>query len=220
MPLESYIDKFNENFTKQYNGSLWVKVFYHYNPEGRNHFINESEAQHCINDENKFSILSDIDDNFKIHGYYEFMIEYPELEYAYNRWQQSNNPIYEDECYNSTECLKTAAGFKAIETKAYSGNWGGLVKTKYFNFGYYKSAPSLLNGTPGHIDWYFAIGQYNNSAWTYNAKSYSNIPSNEKPVDTVLLWLRLPDKQYITFQNYNINVLRHCLFMSLISLKR
>ena len=217
MSLEGYIERFDKGFIKQYNGSLWLKIFYHYNPEGRNPFINEYEAQYCINNENKFSILLDLDEKFKINGHYEFMIEYPQLN-TYNRWQQSNNPINEDECTNAFGCSTTAIGFKRIETKAESSSWGGLVKTKHNSN--YKSPPSLLNGTPGRSDWFFAIGQYKNTPWLYNSTTYSNIPSNAQPVDVVLLWLRLPDKKYDTCKNYNMIIPKYCLFISLLTLKQ
>ena len=173
---------------KKYDNSLWLQIFYHYNPEGKYGFLNEEEALNCTNDENKFSILYTIDSRYKIKGLYEFIIEYPELG-TYNRWKQKNNPINETEDWQTPH----SAGFQPIETKAQLDSWGGLVRTRN-DIKEYSSAPSLLNGTPGSVTWYFAIGQYKDMRWNLDSQKISVIPSNRIPVQIVSLWLKLPNK--------------------------
>ena len=171
--------------TKFYNDSYWLKVFYHYNPDGKNGFQDENEALYCINNKYKYSILSSINYRYKIKGLYEFIIEYPELG-TYNRWQQKENPI------DITEDLKTkdVEGFNPIETFATSSDWGGLAKAT--NDTACGIIPTLLNGAPASSSWHFSVGQYKNAFWYWNDTTVYSIPSNSVPVSTVVLWLRLP----------------------------
>ena len=197
-----------QNEIRKYDSFQWLKIFYHFNPNGENGFVNASEAMYCVDNEHKYSILSTINRRYKINGLYEFIIEYPELG-TYNRWQQTDNPL------EITEDLITrnVSGFNPIETKAVNDNWGGLSRTKDGINGY-DLAPSLLNGIPGNHEWYFAIGQYKNVNWTYVDSSGSSleyrIPSNSLPVSIVSLWLKLhninlctstqsPFFRYVTF---------------------
>ena len=172
---------------KFYNDSYWLKVFYHYNPDGKNGFEDDKEALHCINNKYKYSILSSINYRYRINGLYEFIIEYPELG-THNRWQQKDNPIDITENLNS----KYVDGFNPLETFAKSSSWGGLAKTADLD---YQKPPSLLNGSPSASSWHFAIGQYKNTQWSSGDKTVYSIPSNSLPVSIVILWLRLPDKK-------------------------
>ena len=170
---------------KQHKGYLWRKVFYHNNTNGEHGFANEAEAKYCINDPNKYSILSTIDSRYKFDGVYEFIIEYPELG-TYNRWQQKDNPLEIKEDLHSA----TVLGFKPIETYAGNPKWGGLSKTIYDSrFGW---IPCLLNGIPSSTSWFYAIGQYKNIYWTIGTgeKRFYSIPSNRDPVSEVVLWIR------------------------------
>ena len=184
---------------KKYNGSHWLKVFYHYNQDGLHGFENESEALYCVNDPYKYSIISLISSRYKYNGSYEFIIEYPELQ-VFNRWKQSKNPLHEKETYSN----KTVTGFSPIETGLPGGDWGGLVKTEIYET-IYSSPPSLLNGKPGITAWGYAVGQYKNMIWFHNEKSDNLIPANSTPVEYVFLWIRLPDafwskaKRFLSF---------------------
>ena len=180
----------NSEVFQNYNGSKWVRVFYHYNANGAHGFTNEDEAKHCVSDSYKFSILDEITSGQQINGKYEFIIEYPELG-TYNRWRQTNNPLEEQE----SSGVYKVEGFEELETLAPYSSWGGLVYTSIYESR--SSPPSLLNGNPGRKEWYYAIGQYEGVTWIYYSKTYSSIPSSlGVAVNYVSLWLRLPDKSF------------------------
>ena len=189
-----------EREIKKYDNSFWLKVFSHFNADGAFGFEDENEAKYCINDEHKYSILSDINSRYRISGLYEFIIEYPELG-TYNRWKQEDNPLDITEDIQS----ETVSKFDPIETKAQNTEWGGLIRTRNDLNGF-PSAPSLLNGSPGSEGWFFAIGQYKGMLWTYEETKVKSIPSNDQPVNFVSLWIRLPNHIFCTYkQSIHIN---------------
>ena len=60
---------------KFYDNSFWLKVFFHSNKGGLHGFENEAEAKYCVGDQFKYSILSKINEKFKINNAYEFIIK-------------------------------------------------------------------------------------------------------------------------------------------------
>ena len=56
--------------------------------------------------------------------------------------------------------------------------WGGLE---------YNMGPCLMDGTAGHVDWYYAIGGI--SLWN------NGLPGNSKPVDIVELYIASQSKK-------------------------
>ena len=86
--------QYGYNEIRTFKGISWLKVFYH-NMENLNGYTNESEAQSCQSDE-KFSILNEINDKFKINNCYEFLLYFTERQ-QYNQWRQNNNPLDEIE---------------------------------------------------------------------------------------------------------------------------
>ena len=134
-----------------YDNGKWIVVFHH-NIEKTTAFDSFKDAQFHL-EKNKYSILSNITENYKIDGKkFEFLLYYDELSISFH-WKQTNNPIFEDET-ESTE----ANGFEYIGTlpSEYS-TFGGLVTT---TMGEPRNnvISSLLNGQPGIPNWFFAIG--------------------------------------------------------------
>ena len=164
--------------------SSWLKVFHH-SFENKAFFLNENEASYIIS-KDKYSILSNITNKFKISHKFEFLLVYPESNQdVYFHWKQSKNPIYDNETTND----KKASGFQHIDKntdKDYS--WGGLVKTCIPANGKIKT---FINGNPGIDEWYFAIGMYENADSRWHQEG---IPSyiNNVGCQYVSLWLKIP----------------------------
>ena len=187
---EFYVNEYHFKFFKR---RLWLNLFSHDCMDGKNNFENKSEALSC-NKEGKYSILSELNQSFKIKGKYEFLLEYPELK-IYNIWRQTNRPIDEPEIGNSY-----VEGFQPLTTLAPYHRWGGLCLTND------TSPYSLLNGTPisvGNGGYFFAIGLYKTSSWNHGL-----IPTNDKPVSVVKLWVKFP----VLFELMSCNVNRKSNF--------
>ena len=91
--------------------------------------------------------------NFISDGKYTFLLQY---EYAtgYNYWSQTSNPLDD---YKSTSTPTTATGYSAIDIDWSSNYWGGLTRQ---NSDVNNTASTLLSGSVGHSNWFYAIGSY------------------------------------------------------------
>ena len=191
---------------REFKRYMWLKVFYH-NMTDLVGFDEVNDALSC-NEENKYSILNEINSSLKQrNNIYEFILEYPKLK-TYNRWLQSNNPIDETE----EEGKLFVEGFHPIHTGAKSSFWGGLSKTTNCT----GSCFSLLNGSPGNTgndNWLFGIGQLNGAYWYYGSKICKNIPSNGPPVNIVYLWIKLPQNRKITMCKHSTSHIRVDIFI-------
>ena len=165
---------------KFFKNAFWLKLFFHNMTDISNGFSSNEEALHC-NSEGKYSILSELNESYKIQGRYEFLLEYPEIG-DYNRWLQTNRPFDEVE-----------KGDRYVEGYipkhiGYSGKgWGGLLKTNIN-----ASSFTLINGSPeslGGSNWFYAIGKRTGVMWN----DYYRLPG---PIDSemsfVYLWVRIP----------------------------
>lgn len=133
------------------DGSTFVRVFYHDNQGGSQLFASADEAR-STNSQYKYSILNDLQ-NFISDGKYTFLLQY---EYAtgYNYWSQTSNPLDD---YKSTSTPTTATGYSAIDIDWSSNYWGGLTRQ---NSDVNNTASTLLSGSVGHSNWFYAIGSY------------------------------------------------------------
>ena len=186
---------------------IFLKVFHHYAESGEL-FENESEALSC-NLPNKYSILSEITDEYKINGKFEFLINYPN-ESRYFRWRQLNNPVEELEVEN----ISTAEGFESIYPSDLPNKWGGLVRT---NITYEGKISSLLDGNPGSDFWYFAIGMYKDNTWeSYGFPAYQE----DLPTNYTSLWMRVPEpyNHFITCENQKQSIIGESSYLFFISL--
>ena len=169
-------------------GICWLKIFYQkYDKNEENLFINEEEANYTIsNNINKYSILSNISDEYQIDDHYEFLLLYPENS-TYFRWQQKKFPLEEEENVSNT----TASGFKLISNSTEGHKFGGLVKSTIPDSD--NLINSLLDGNPGSAEWYFCIGlyKYSHPKWLSSGIP-SFIAGFDKPTNVVSLWIRLP----------------------------
>ena len=164
---------------KYFEGVEWFKVFWH-KMEKEGDGFNSFEEASFSNTTNKFSILSTIDSKYKIQGKYEFLLFYPSLS-GYNRWRQSNFPLYESD-FDGKTC---AAGYRGIHIDWTSNEWCGLVRS--IKNSVYGCIPSLLDGTVGSQNWYYTIGFINKCSNNIGA-----IPGPTGTVNEVILYIRNP----------------------------
>ena len=182
------MDHVKTNFNKK-----WLLVFHHKINNGQPIFSVKEEVEY-INEENRYSILGEVDERFRQRGRYEFLLEYPALE-GCNIWTQTISPLYaQPELEN---------GYKPIQITWTENNWHGLSLSSNPN--------SFIDGSPGH-DWYFySIGL--KKPWSqyqipgpYDTR-YSPYNNSKYYTYEVHLWLRI-DHQRLTLKNkfiYHIN---------------
>ena len=152
----------------------WLKIFHH--DIDVDVFHNESEAKYSLK-KGKFSILGLVNDNFKIEGKFEFLLEYPDKanKQGMNRWAQNKNPLDEAETTNGK-----VDGYEPItlswEASTDSYAFSGLARSE--------SSSSLLDGTSTEGTWYFSVGAYKK----YN---YKYLPGYTPTNTEVILWMRV-----------------------------
>lgn len=161
------------------------------NCSGKSYLENETAAL-SINQKNKYSILSQLNDALRVKGKYEFILEWPSLKMFY-QWRQTNNPVYE---YEKNGVYK-AEGFEPL----YNGSkdstcWGGLVRTtiKFSN-----NINSLLDGCPGTSYWYYSIGMYKTVYSQFYNTGYPTTYGRGSGTDLVYLWVRYPFNNFTIF---------------------
>ena len=190
--FDAYLGNYHYRY---FNRANWMLVFYH-NITGRVYFDNESEAEHTLNSNQKYSIFTELTPNLKFDNKYEFLIQWGNSDRLYNQWKQDNNPIDEYE----VEGQHYVQGFEPIHLDYNSTDsfaFGGLAKTlipstinesgKIMSYNM-----SLIKGTPGDSFWYFALGQYNiqNTNWE------ENVPTTTDNETVVHLWVRISPHFY------------------------
>lgn len=149
--------------TMTYNGVKYVKIFDHNTLTG-GLFANSTEAQFCTS-KGKLSLLSMIDE-LKASGKYQFLLYYPETGQM-NIWKQSVNPL-NDVIANGTGNEK-ATGYEAISISSTANYWGGLTRST-------NAGATLLDGSVGHGNWYYALGCTN--YWPNGSNTIPGMDSN------------------------------------------
>lgn len=167
------------------DGSTFARVFYHDVQGGAQLFTSVSEAR-STNSQYKYSILNDLS-KFLLDGKYTFILEY---EYAngHNYWSQTSNPLDE---YKATGTPTTATGYQAIDIDWDANYWGGLTRQ---NSNISTMSSTLLSGSVGHSNWFYAIGVY--SVQQAGMPSASDITVQGKSGSTsygVSLWVKIDD---------------------------
>ena len=165
---------------KLFRGRKWLLVFHHKYETEKDLFKNESDALFC-NEKNRFSILGSINDTFKSHGRYEFLLEYPEVA-GFNQWSQTKNPLFVEPGESN--------GYRPISITWSTLGWHGLAKSA-------DKASTLIDGSTSTYtgNWFFAIGAYN--SYHYSIPAFININDfneSEKErlrIREVRLWTRI-----------------------------
>ena len=173
---------------KNFQGAYWLKIFSH---DVSNHveFDNKEEALFVVDQKDKFSILSQINQRDKVfHNSYEFLLEYEQSKY-YIRWRQDENPL---EINENDQKSNQVAGLTNISSNIDHSIFGGLALTQRD-----PCIPSLLSGNLNSVDWFFAIGMYKdcNGGWNHETIPGPSPSMKTKQTD---LWIRI--KHILTCQ--------------------
>ena len=160
--------------TKYFDNAKWILLFHHnYTKAG---FFTASEVQNC-DKEGKYSILSELSSLCQYRDSFEFLLEYPSLDYI--RWTQTKNPtkINED---SSTTKDTLGVVFKHNTYKYFRG----LAVTN-------KRIWSYLDGDSRDTDdYWFSIGTISFSDYIPGPDCIS--------VKQCWLWLRIPWERTIS----------------------
>jgi len=176
--------------TKNAHGRTWVMIFNHDIDQG-GYFNNFSDAMYSLNP-HKYSIFQLISPDFITDGYFEFLLEYPDVS-GFNQWRQDLLP------WNNTEVNdENAKGYQGISISWNASQWGGLVlSNNYYSATY--NVSTLLDGSAGHVNWWYAIGCINPSS-LYEGF----MPGPNELVKKACLWMRI-DKMELLIPQSNIN---------------
>ena len=127
--------------TKEFDGNLFVRVFYHSIKanKGEDAWFNTKDIIFS-NKKHKFSVIPSLIYDFRINEKYEFIIEYPNEEH-YVHWRQATNPI-ENVSSVSYEPLND-----------YFPTFQGLARSSHTDC-------TFIDGTPGFTRnyWHYSIG--------------------------------------------------------------
>ncbi len=75
------------------DGSAWARIYWLKTSDTASFFTNAAEVDHCINKTNRYSRMGFVDKFKGSDGYYEFILNYPQLSKTLrNRWKQTNSP--------------------------------------------------------------------------------------------------------------------------------
>ena len=122
-------------------GASWQLIFFH-NSTGRVLFTKDSPDLLICNKTQQFSTLGTLTDNYKINGYFEFLLEYPEFNYLIH-WRQKKNPIKSE----------SNIGFIPLHVPDNPCPFNGLAITRSKTY-------TFLDGNVGSTVWHYAIGSY------------------------------------------------------------
>lgn len=162
------------------HGVKWLKIFHQKYPQ----FFSKSEDALFSTEDGLFSIINLIDKRYKIHGYYEFLLEYPGKK-GYNRWIQSEYPLDVHLAEGSTY----VKGFEAINISWEQSISSDIGNHRFLGLGLSDFPQfTLLDGIADF--WYFPIGQ---SQTKHCGKGYLVGYEYCQPTEAVILWLRVPD---------------------------
>ena len=168
------------------DGSVWARIFYHYNDQGTVLFTSLAECKNT-QQTNKYSRLYLLeDDTFKRSGKFEFMLTYPNNSAGYNRWKQTNAPQNEF-ITETTAGTGTATGYEAVHIDWSTNYWGGLTRQAEDVTSY---NPCYLSGSVGHANWYYAIG----ASVTHGDGIPTATDINGSTSSCVELWVRIDDE--------------------------
>ena len=179
MPSLNFTVEVKEEFNKR-----WLKIFYH-NSTGGVWFKNEEEIN-FIEEPQRYSILGLVNKKLNLGGYYEFLLQYPEIE-GYNNWKQKTFLFTTEESGNSGYSCSPQQGLNCTWNEM---SWKGLFKST--------RNTTFIDGSNGFY-WWYSIGS--KTAFS----SYDRFPGpaggtasvNGTTVTEVYLWIRIPPSFYV-----------------------
>ena len=181
----------NGKYYKIFDNSLWLLLLRQNSEDGKG-FLTLDEAKYSTNDDNRYSILSTINNEtnqFRIEGKFEFHFEYPGYASGYNHWAQSTYPLDEN------DSSSIVSGFHAIHTDIQlkgdnnQSIWKGLSISS-------NKEKTLLDGTKVLQNWNYAFG-------CINLYENAYIPTNKNAgTKEELLWMKIPSSFFIRKATY------------------
>lgn len=156
---------------------IYLKIYFQNITNSTEGYFNTSDEAIYSKNPNRYSLLSTLGRHHRdSDGKYTFALVYDELS-LYNIWQQSNNPIHEQ---NVVGNFYNVSGYNPIELNIFRSDeyctFGGLVNAQKRNL--------LLHGCAGSTSWFYAIG------YTGKIEHTPKIPSNHTSVNIVSLWVK------------------------------
>ena len=178
-----YIPRNAISITHELNRT-WLKIFYHNSTNGKKFYKQYRNEMEYINEEDRFSILGLITDDFKVeNGYYEFLLKYPEHPGGFNHWQQKVFPL--------TAEVNTDIGYHRCDgcNITWDGmTWNGLANSN-------RTDQTFIDGCNNKKYWWYAIGAM--QAHNSNESLQFPGPASDNEgyrVYSVYLYLRITDE--------------------------
>ena len=165
-----------KRFYDTFNNQLYLLLFYHDTTISKFWDYGQTTS---FESESRYSILSSLDDTFKINEKFEFLLEYPKFPHI--KWRQTNNPL--KEVAGPDEKVE---GFDPISVD--SPLFSGLLNS---------TNCCLLDGMTHPGNWYYCIGL------TCSEYSPNILPGPyEIKLDKVALWTKFPIQTRNTCKQY------------------
>ena len=153
---------------KREHDADWFLVFHHNSAGG--YFSPSDEL--FSSTEHKYSRLGKLE-KYRIHGEFEFLLEYPELK-GYNRFKQTSNPTK----------FSTVSDFSIVNLSWKKYGFAGLAISTSKDW-------TFIDGSPNDNDWFYAIAS--RKKWIHGdipGPVYSD--EGNPPIHEVNLWVRVP----------------------------
>ena len=178
---------------KVFRGASWLKIYYQDVDIAIFNDINDAKS---CNEPGKYSILEEAKTipHYE-NAYFEFLLEYPGFA-GFNRWKQSVYPL---------DTIDEDVGeFVSVSCTWTQNSWKGLGKSTH--------GCSLLDGSIGTDNWYYAIGMKEKcDSGIYN----HSFPGPTKPHQKVYLWMRVPNIRGKLLCSYKSNNYHRISLLSL-----
>ena len=169
---------------KKAHGATWELIFYH---DITNGDIFDDNLALLSNDAKRFSIIGTINDNFKHNGYFEYLLEYPEVP-GYVQWKQSIDIARTTSTQTSEDI-----GFRKIHSDY--KYFHGLSRST-------ESTATTFDGSPATIGYWFSIG----AKAYYCGVAFAGpcYKTSTNGVHFCYLWIRVPPR-YVCSVSLNRN---------------
>lgn len=152
------------------NNKSLIKVFYHDSSTGV--WFNQDEMYYA-NSKYKLNLFGNITNKHKIGEYFEFVFEYPDLNFS---WKQKKN-IKDTEIGDNSQTI------------GYVGNgpgcFGGIIKSEF-------TSDSLYDGSPPdkYNSWWFSVGAKNSFSEANKFPGMFVSSTNHALANKVTIWMR------------------------------
>ena len=158
----------------------WFLIFHHNSDGG--YFSNGELLMYYSDD--KYSALGSLE-KYRRNGFFEFLLEYPELE-GYNRFVQTSNPTQ----------TRKISGYQKRHLSWEVNNFGGLALSS-------DTGSTFIDGSPGNGNgWHYAIGSYSKWGFGHIPGPYGS-DSSYVDLKEVNLWIRIFDSNTCKLNHRN-----------------